>query len=90
MGDKSLMLGLSVLTRNLQKYYDHALEQYGIGSGQLQYLFAIYEQEGITMQEVSRLGEVDKGTTTKSIQKLMEQGYTEQRTDENDRRGHHE
>ncbi len=86
MGDKSLMLGLSVLTRNLQKYYDHALEQYGIGSGQLQYLFAIYEQEGITMQEVSRLGEVDKGTTTKSIQKLMEQGYAEQRTDENDRR----
>lgn len=86
MGEKSLMLGLSVLTRNLQKYYDHALEQYGIGSGQLQYLFTIYEQEGITMQEVSRLGEVDKGTTTKSIQKLIEQGYMEQRTDENDRR----
>ena len=38
------------------------------------------------MQEVSRIGEVDKGTTTKSIQKLIEQDYVQVRTDENDRR----
>jgi anaerobic ribonucleoside-triphosphate reductase activating protein len=38
------------------------------------------------MNEVSRFGEVDKGTTTKSIQKLIEQDYVQARTDENDRR----
>ena len=68
------------------KFFDKALAKYGIGSGQLMFLFFINENEGITMQEVSRIGEVDKGTTTKSIQKLIEQDYVQVRTDENDRR----
>lgn len=86
MENSSLMLNLSVLQRNIQKYFDKALARYGIGYGQLMYLFFINENEGITMQEVSRIGEVDKGTTTKSIQKLMEQEYVRQKQDETDRR----
>lgn len=86
MDNSSLMLNLSVLQRNIQKYFDKALARYGIGYGQLMYLFFINENEGITMQEVSKIGEVDKGTTTKSIQKLMEQEYVHQMQDENDRR----
>ncbi len=86
MENSSLMLNLSVLQRNVQKYFDKALARYGIGYGQLMYLFFINENEGITMQEVSRIGEVDKGTTTKSVQKLMEQEYVRQKQDENDHR----
>ena len=80
------LISLSVLYRNTMKFFDKALARYEIGSGQLMFLFFINENEGITMQEVSRIGEVDKGTTTKSIQKLIEQGYVQVRTDENDRR----
>ena len=68
----NFLINLSVLYRNMQKYFDKALAQYDIGSGQLMFLFFINENEGISMQEVSRIGEVDKGTTTKSIQKLIE------------------
>lgn len=82
----NFMIHLSVLYRNTQKYFDHALEQYHIGWGQLMFLFFINENEGITMQEVTRIGEVDKGTTTKSIQKLQEQGYVRAIQDENDKR----
>lgn len=82
----NFMIHLSVLYRNTQKYFDHALEQYHIGWGQLMFLFCINENEGITMQEVTRIGEVDKGTTTKSIQKLQEQGYVRAIQDENDKR----
>ena len=82
----NFLINLSVLYRNMQKYFDKALAQYDIGSGQLMFLFFINENEGISMQEVSRIGEVDKGTTTKSIQKLIEQGYVQTQTDENDRR----
>ena len=84
--DGSFLIDISALYRNIQKYFDKTMARYDIGSGQLIFLFLINEHEGITMNEVSRIGEVDKGTTTKSIQKLIEQDYVQSRTDENDRR----
>ena len=86
MAESSFLIDISALYRNIQKYFDKTMAKYEIGSGQLIFLFLINEQEGITMNEVSRIGEVDKGTTTKSVQKLIEQDYVQARTDENDRR----
>lgn len=87
MADQStFLLNLSVLYRNTQKYFDRALVPYDIGSGQLIFLLYINENEGITMQELTSLSEVDKGTTTKSIQRLIDQGYIQSRTDEKDHR----
>ena len=87
MADQSnFLLNLSVLYRNTQKYFDRALVPYDIGSGQLSFLLCINENEGITMQELTALSEVDKGTTTKSIQRLIDQGYVQSRTDEKDHR----
>lgn len=82
----NFLIHLSILFRNTQKYFDKVLAQYDIGSGQLIFLLSIYEHEGITMQEVTQIGELDKGTTTKSIQKLIEQGYIQSCIDENDHR----
>lgn len=87
MADQSnFLLNLSVLYRNTQKFFDRALVPYDIGSGQLIFLLCINENEGITMQELTALSEVDKGTTTKSIQRLIDQGYVQSRTDEKDHR----
>lgn len=84
--ESNFFINLSILFRNTQKFFDRTLAQYNIGSGQLIFLFSIYENEGITMQEVTKIAELDKGTTTKSIQKLIEQDYIQAVTDENDRR----
>ena len=68
MVDKSaFLLNLSVLYRNTQKYFDKVLVPYDIGSGQLIFLLCINENEGLTMQELTNMTEVDKGTTTKSV-----------------------
>ncbi len=82
----NFVLNLSVLYRNTQKYFDRVLIPYEIGSGQLTFLLFINENEGITMQELTRISEVDKGTTTKSVQRLIDQGYVQALTDEKDRR----
>ena len=82
----NFLLNLSVLYRNTQKFFDRALVPYDIGSGQLIFLLCINENEGITMQELTSLSEVDKGTTTKSVQRLIDQGYVQSRTDEKDHR----
>lgn len=85
----NFILNLSVLFRNTQKYFDKMLAPYDIGSGQLTFLLIINENEGITMQDVTRISEVDKGTTTKSIQRLIEQGYVSSVQDEKDHRIKH-
>lgn len=82
----NFFVNISVLYRNTQKFFDKVLSKYDIGSGQLLYLLLIHENEGITMQDTTRFTELDKGTTTKSIQRLIEQGYVQSITDENDHR----
>ena len=82
----NFLLNLSVLYRNIQKYFDHVLAPYEIGSGQVIILMVINENTGITMQEVSTICEIDKGTCTKSVNRLIEQEYVQVRQDEKDRR----
>ena len=82
----NLLLNISVLYRNTQKYFDKNLAAYNLGSGQMIFLLLINEHEGITMQQLAIMGDFDKGTTTKSIQKLAEEGYIEIIPDENDKR----
>ena len=80
------MINLSVLYRNTQKFFDHVMQRYGIGWGQILFLFFINENEGCTMQEVTDISKVDKGTTTKAIQKLQDEMYIEVKQDGHDKR----
>lgn len=82
----SLLMNTSLLYRCTQKYYDKNLGLYQIGAGQLQFLILIYENEGITMRELSLKGGFDKGTVTKGVQKLEAEGYIVTVSNEKDRR----
>ena len=82
-------MNISQLHRNTQKYFDKQLLKYNIGAGQFIFLVLINENEGITMQELTNLGGFDKGTTTKGIQKLVEQDYLQIINDDHDRRVKH-
>lgn len=80
---------ISILQRNTNRYFDLMLEEDGIGSGQQFFLLRIYENQDITMLDLSRLGSFDKGTVTKAVQKLTEEGYVTVTTDQNDKRVKH-
>ncbi len=76
MQEKNYMsLDSSILYRCNQKYYDKLLANYGIGYTQMLLLCQIFEHEGISMNELAGSGSFDKGTITKSIQKLVELSY---------------
>ena len=77
---------ISILYRQGNRYYDRELAKYNIGYGQQFYLPRIYENQGLSMYELARLGHFDKGTVTKAVQKLEEQGYVSIQTDERDKR----
>lgn len=77
---------ISILYRQSNRYYDRELARYGIGYGQQFFLPRVYEHQGLSMYDLARLGYFDKGTVTKAVQKLEEQGFIRTETDENDKR----
>lgn len=80
------LINVSALYRFTQKYFDRHMAGFNLGSGQLVFLLLVNEHEGITMQQLSVYADIDKGTTTKSIKRLVDEGYVEIRSDENDKR----
>ena len=71
----NLSMDISILYRCGQKYYDKQLANVSITAGQLPFLILIYENEGISMQQLAMKGSFDKGTITKTITRLEAAGY---------------
>ena len=87
MGDTSYLgKNISVLYRMGNRFYDRVLAPYGIGCGQQFFLLRIYENQGIGMYDLARLGCYDKGTVTRAVKKLEELGYIRSDTDPKDKR----
>ncbi len=70
-----LLMDSSILYRSTQKYYDKMLQNLELTYAQLPILIQIYENEGISLQEIAHIGGYDKGTVTKNVQKLNSLGY---------------
>lgn len=86
MEKKITGLDSSILYRCNQKYYDKQLQEYDLGYTQFIFLVEIYENEGISMNELATKGSFDKGTITKSIQKLEQLDYVRIENSEIDKR----
>lgn len=76
----------SILYRQANRFYDRALAPYGIGCGQQFFLLRIFEHQGINVLDLARLGQFDKGTATRAVQKQEEEGYIRSEPDPQDRR----
>lgn len=74
----------SILYRQANRFYDRALAPYGIGCGQQFFLLRIFEHQGINVLDLARLGQFDKGTATRAVQKLEEEGYIRSEPDPQD------
>ena len=77
---------ISIIQRNTQKFFDLNLCGDQIGSGQQFFILRIAENEGMMMHELAQTGNFDKGTVTKDVKKLWEEGYIRIEADEKDGR----
>lgn len=77
---------ISIAYRQGNRFFDRVLAPYQIGCGQQYFLLRIYENQGISMLDLARMGLFDKGTVTRAAQKLEEQGYVRSEPDERDKR----
>lgn len=67
---------------------DVKYKDYNLQKGQYMFLTRICENPGINFMDLSAMLKVDKTTTTKAVQKLIEIGYVEKVQDELDKRGY--
>ena len=85
---KFVWKAISYLYRYEQIYIVKKIEPYGIGSGQFPFLMRLYREDGINKKSLSDYLKIDKGTTTRAIQKLVDEGYVFRLRDEKDKRSY--
>ncbi|WP_434792976.1 hypothetical protein TPDSL_20890 [Terrisporobacter petrolearius] len=76
------------LSRAIHSISDIKYKELKLQKGQFTFLTRICENPGINFVDLSNMLKVDKTTTTKAVQKLIEAGYVDKRQDETDKRGY--
>lgn len=74
------------LAQNIKKFVDIYLSEVNLGEGQYLILRCIINDSSISQKEISLKLDINKATTTKSIKKLMENGYITRETNSNNPR----
>ena len=86
--EESIGRWVSILYRQIRIHIDNELKPYNIGSGQLQVLKVIINHDGINQESISRLLHLDKATITRSVNKLVKEGYVLRNVDAHDKRAY--
>lgn len=87
-GKEFIGKAISYLYRYEQIYIGKKIEPYGIGSGQFPFLMRLYHHDGVNQESLSDYLKIDKGTTARAIQKLIDEGYVVRQRDEEDKRAY--
>lgn len=86
--DSDILREVGALSRAIHTISDTKYKKLKLQKGQFIFLTRICENPGINFVELSDMLRVDKTTTTKAVQKLIEAGYVEKKQDEADKRGY--
>lgn len=79
---------ISLLSRCGQIYITKGLKSYNIGSGQYIFINALCENDGVTIDKLSQILNLDKWTVTKGIKKLEQGGFVVKELDLKDKRSY--
>lgn len=83
---KSVGRLVSILYRKNQVYLNMALKQINITASELPVLLYLYHNDGISQEELSSYLVIDKASTARVVQSLLEKGILRKEKDEKDRR----
>ena len=79
---------ISQIYRKGRAFISKGLTQYDMGYGQMLFLLQLYNQDGISQEELTEKLNIDKGTTARSIKKLEKEGFIIRVKDEHDKRAY--
>lgn len=79
---------ISSINTSICVYIDLELKEYNIGCGQISYLRALSDQDGVSQETLTAQFGVNKATTARAISKLVKKGYVTRKRDEADNRAY--
>lgn len=86
MKEKNINRLISILYRHSQIYINYCLRDLGISSSEYIFMMALYNNEGISQEELSSFLLIDKAATTRAIKSLEEKGLVMRQKDVLDKR----
>ena len=81
-----LTFDIYIISRLTHIFYTDELKKIGLSFGEFPFLFGVYENEGISQEELSSLLIISKSTTAVMINRLVSTGYVRKEVDPEDRR----
>lgn len=81
---------ISSIHRHGQSFLNPLLDKYNLGGGHKYHIFLmnLYDNNGITLDKLSKNVRLDKVTTTRAIRKLEMEGYIYRMVSKDDKRAH--
>jgi DNA-binding MarR family transcriptional regulator len=77
---------ITIISKYMNYYFNKKLEKYNIKRNQLQILHYLYNNEGISQNELGKALMVDKITVTKILKGLVKEKYVEKKDGKEDKR----
>ncbi len=77
---------IALLSRMATVYLGQELKHLNIGPGQYIFLAELFDEEGLSQDELTQRTHVDKSNTTRALKRLEQAGYIERRSDDADKR----
>ncbi len=78
----------SMIYRYSLSYFDYQLKSFDISAGQLPILLALYRNENISQETLSRQLDLDKTSLARTIKKMEKEKYITRVPDEHDKRAY--
>ena len=77
---------MGYLHRHSRMYFHREFSRWNMGSGCHPFLMILWQQDGLTLKELTHSLHLDKANTTRTIARLTKLGYVRKKKDENDGR----
>lgn len=79
---------ISLIYRFSQIFFNLELKKYNLGSGQYIFLVNLFENNGITQEQLSDIVKIDKATTARAVAKLVKENYVFRKINTQDKRAY--
>lgn len=79
---------ISLIYRYSQIFFNSELKKYNLGSGQYIFLISLFENNGISQEQLSDIVKIDKATTARAVAKLVSENYVIRKISDSDKRAY--
>lgn len=79
---------MSIIYRHGRMMHNKAIKEFGLSGQQMVYLRYVFENPGVSQEDIANFLMIDKGAVAKAIKDMMEKGFLRREQNPEDRRAY--